>query len=274
MADSASARPPTASPAAENRATTVAQAVRDTGPDCDALSDEGFDLAAQRTDPAELKALLRELFECRGRRPMRAPTVAELEAWMMHVGDDPQLLQAFAEAWAGKGRSELAREMILSVAPEQRTGRGWMVLARTTHDQIDLNQPIDEDGLEKSRQSLEAWLEAFENGVPELPYMNLETAKLQARLGQTDEAVRRSEQALAGILQSEHRSKLPPSHTAHMLFHAAELQVALDQPELAAAYMDQAESLVADDPQQLERLAGRRRWVEVHLPVFLGKSPD
>ena len=31
---------------------------------------------------------------------------------------------------------------------------------------------------------------------------------------------------------------------------------------------------VADDPLQLEQLAGRRQWVEVHLPVFLGKSQD
>lgn len=274
MANRAELSSTAAQPSAENRAVTATREARQVGPDCDALSEGGFDLAAQKTDPAELKTLLRELFECRGRRPMRAPTAAQLEAWMMHVGDDPQLLQALAEAWAGKGRSALAREMILSVAPEQRTGRGWMVLAQTIHDQIDLNQPIDAAGLESTRQSLDAWLEAFDKGVPELPYMNLSAAKLHARLGQTDEAVRRSEQALAGILQSEHRSNLPPSHTAHMLFHAAEVQVALDQPELAAAYMDQAESLVADDPQQLEQLAGRRQWVEVHLPVFLGKSQD
>lgn len=253
------------------RAAPATAASMPTTAECDAIAPDVFQRLQALEDPSAFKRLLGELFYCDARQPMPRPGVSDLELWMMRVGDDPRLLQSIAEHWAGHGRFELAHELVASVAPELRTGRGWMTLAQASVALIDLNQPMGPDGREKSEQALEAWLQAFENGVPELAYLQLEVAKLQARLGNPDEAIRRSELALASLLQGDQPTGLPPAMQASQLYHAAEVYVALDQPELAAAYMNQADSLVADDPERLEALRGRRRWVEQHLPVFLGK---
>lgn len=239
--------------------------------ECDALAPDVFARLQAQDDLPAFRRLLSELFHCGARQPMPRPSVSDLELWMMRVGDDPRLLQSIAEYWAGYGRFELAHELVASVAPEQRTGRGWMTLAQTSVALIDLNKPMGPDGRKKSEQALAAWLQAFESGVPELAHMQLEVAKLQARLGHPDEAIRRSELALASLLQGDQSTGLSPARHASQLYHAAEVYVALDQPELAVVYMNQADSLVADDPERMEALRARRRWIEERLPVFLGK---
>ena len=201
----------------------------------------------------------------------------DLEFWMIHAGDDPGLIEIIARQWQFHQRPETARSMILSIPQQQRSLEGWVTLAQTATENLDINKPLDEPGRAMIREALSAWERVLQHDE-ELPsFLQFEIAEKYAYLGQHDAAVYLTEKALGEVLQNPNRTLWVSDDglamaDADALFHAAEVYMALDQPDLAAAYMDQAEVLVADNPALLERLAGRRRWVERGLLEFLGKT--
>ena len=238
-------------------------------PDCTTLAPTAYERSAQVDEPSELAAILESIAYCSEHQQLRRPTPAELESWMMRIGDEPRALEFIASHWQGYNRWAVAQQLILSIPEDQRSARGWVTLAQTTDAMIDRNVPMDEAALQQSRQALQAWQQAIEGDAPLPPHYRMEIAQLHARLGEADQAIDWSEQVLGEMLQGQGYAAMPPPVQAGLLYSAAEVYVALRQPELAAAYMDQADSMVSD-PDTLAGHTARRRWVETHLPIFLG----
>ena len=236
------------------------------------MGESDYALATETAGTASFANRVLDLIDCANWGQIRPPTPQDLEAWMLGTDGSPPLTEAIAEQWLRHRQPGLAAGLIKSLPPSQRSPTGWITLAQAEAAEIDLNQPLDEVGREAARASLQAWQQALDAGAPVLPYFQLKMAALNAWIGEADTAVALSEQALAQVLQSGGPAQWSAAQQAGHLYQAAEVYVALDQRQLASAYMDQAESLVADDAQQLQRLAGRRRWVEQQLPIFLGMA--
>ena len=247
-------------------------------PDCVALKEAGgYRSVRPLAGTPAFSRQVKDLMFCARRQKLGTPSVEDLEFWMIHASDDPDLIEIIARQWQFHQRPETARSLILSIPEPQRSIDGWITLAQTLTTDIDINKPLNESGRTSIREALSAWERVLQSGE-ELPsFLQFEIAEKYAYLGQSDVAVYLTEKALGEVLQNPDRKRWVSDDglamaDANALFNAAEVYMALDQPQLAAAYMDQAEVLVADNSALLERLAGRRRWVERGLLEFLGKT--
>lgn len=241
-------------PAPQSGAEASTTASRRSNPDCVALEEAGgYRSVRPLAGTPAFSQQIKDLMFCARRQQLGTPSVEDLEFWMIHAGDDPGLLELIGRQWQFHQRPETARSLILSIPEQQRSVEGWITLAQTLTADVDINKPLNASGRTSIREALSAWERVLESD-PELPsFLQFEIAEKYAYLGQHDAAVYLTEKALGEVLQNPNRARWVSDDglamaDANALFNAAEVYMALDQPQLAAAYMDQAEVLVADNP--------------------------